>query len=204
MAARRVDPERVAWKREQIIVEAGRLFSRQGYERTSVADIARAVGVSQASIFYYFTDKAALFRAIFERDLPVAEALIARHADAEEPVPAILDVLSELAKDAADPGASGMVVELLRRVEHDPALIAVVMRTAEVLTGGLAALIARGISDGDIDAALDPVETATWLQAIVDATYLNARPGYSPLPELQRTVLGYLTPRTQHGAEPHD
>ncbi|HLT68072.1 MAG TPA: helix-turn-helix domain-containing protein, partial [Microbacterium sp.] len=75
MAARRVDPERVAWKREQIIVEAGRLFSRQGYERTSVADIARAVGVSQASIFYYFTDKAALFRAIFERDLPVAEAL---------------------------------------------------------------------------------------------------------------------------------
>src|SRR5690606_40194956 len=50
-----------------------------------------------------------------------------------------------------------------------------------------------------IDAALDPVETATWLQAIVDATYLNARPGYSPLPELQRTVLGYLTPRTQQG-----
>ena len=204
MVARRVDPERVARKREQITVEAGRLFSTQGYERTSVADIARAVGVSQAGIFYYFTDKAALFRAIFERDLPAAEALIARHADAERPVPAILDVLGELAADAADPGASGMVVELLRRVEHDPALVAVVTRTAEVLTGGLAALIARGIADGDIDAALDPVETATWLQAIVDATYLNARPGHSPLPELRRTVLGYLAPRTRQGDEAHD
>ena len=202
--ARRVDPERVARKREQITVEAGRLFSTQGYERTSVADIARVVGVSQASIFYYFNDKAALFRAIFERDLPAAEALIARHADAEAPVPAILDVLSELAKDAADPGASGMVVELLRRVEHDPVLIAMVMRTAEVLTDGLAALIARGISDGDVDPGLDPVETATWLQVIVDATYLNARAGSSPLPELRRTVLGYLTPRMQRGAEPHD
>jgi AcrR family transcriptional regulator len=204
MAARRVDPERVARKREQITVEAGRLFATQGYDRTSVADIARAVGVSQASVFYYFTDKAALFRAIFERDLPAAEALIARHVDAEEPVQAILGVLGGLAEDAADPGASGMVVELLRRVEHDPALIAVVTRTAEVLTGGLAALIARGIADGDIDAALDPVETATWLQAIVDATYLNARPGRSPLPELRRTVLGYLAPHTQHGGELHD
>jgi AcrR family transcriptional regulator len=204
MAARRVDPERVARKREQIVVEAGRLFSTQGYERTSVTNIARAAGISQASVFYYFTDKAALFRAIFERDLPAAEALIARQSDAEKPVPAILNVLGELAKDAADPGASGMVVELLRRVEHDPALIEVVARTGKVLTDGLAALIARGIADGTVDAALDPVETATWLQAIVDATYLNARPGYSPAPELRRTVLGYLAPRTQQGEESHD
>lgn len=202
--ARRIDPERVARKQEQIVVEAGRLFSTQGYERTSVADIARAVGISQASVFYYFTDKAALFRAVFERDLPVAEALIARHIDAEEPVPAILDVLDDLAKDAADPGASGMVVELLRRVEHDPALIAVVMRTSEVLTSGLAALIARGIADGVVDAALDPVETAIWLQAIVDAAYLNARPGYSPLPELRRTVLGYLAVCTSQEERSHD
>lgn len=204
MAARRVDPERVARKREQIATEAGRLFSTQGYERTSVANIAQAVGISQASIFYYFTDKAALFRAIFERDLPAAEALIARQSDAEKPVPAILDVLDELAKDAANPSASGMVVELLRRVEHDPALISVVERTGKVLTDGLAALIARGITDGAIDAALDPVETATWLQAIVDASYLNARPGYSPVPELRRTVLGYLAAHTQQGEEPHD
>lgn len=191
--ARRADPERIAQKREQIAAQAGRLFAVQGYERTSVAEIARAVGTSPASVFYYFNDKAALFRAVFERDLPAAEALIARHANTEEPVAALLDVLSELAKDAADPSASGMLVELLRRAEHDPDLIAVVRRTAEVVRDGLAALIVRGIDDGDIDPTLDPIQTATWLQAIVDATYLNARPGYSPLPELRRTALGYLT-----------
>ncbi|MGN7210237.1 MULTISPECIES: TetR/AcrR family transcriptional regulator [Brachybacterium] len=202
--ARRADQERIAQKREQIAAQAGRLFAAQGYERTSVAEIATAVGISPASVFYYFNDKAALFRAVFERDLPAAEALIARHADAKEPVSAILDVLGELAKDAIDPGASGMLVELLRRAEHDPDLIAVVGRTSEVVRDGLAALIVRGIDDGDIDPALDPIQTATWLQAIVDATYLNARPGYSPLPELRRTAMGYLTTFPSQGVDHRD
>lgn len=202
--ARRADQERIAQKREQIAAQAGRLFAAQGYERTSVAEIATAVGISPASVFYYFKDKAALFRAVFERDLPAAETLIARHADAKEPVSAILDVLGELAKDAIDPGASGMLVELLRRAEHDPDLIAVVGRTSEVVRDGLAVLIERGIDDGDIDPALDPIQTATWLQAIVDATYLNTRPGYSPLPELRRTALGYLTTFPSQGVDHRD
>ncbi|AXK87898.1 TetR/AcrR family transcriptional regulator [Nocardia farcinica] len=199
VSVRRVDPERVARKREQIVVEAARLFGTRGYERTSVADIARAAGVSAASVFYYFTDKAAVFRAVFERDLPVVESLIAKHVHSRTPVPAIFEVVDELAKDAADASAPGMVVELLRRAEHDPELVAVVAQTAEVVTGGLAALIARGIADGEIDAELDPVETARWLQAIVDAAYLNARSGYSPLPELRRTVLRYLGAHERQG-----
>lgn len=181
-------------KREQIAVEAGRLFAAQGYDRTSVAEVAKAVGTSPASVFYYFEDKASLFRAVFERDLPTAEALIARHGAGPDSVAAILDILDALTQDAADPSASGMLIELLRRVGDDPELLAVVGRTADVLGEGLAALIARGIADGAIDANLDATETATWLLAIVDATYLNARPGHSPHTELHRTVLGYLEP----------
>jgi AcrR family transcriptional regulator len=75
--AGRADPDRIARKRERIAVEAGRLFGTQGYDRTSVAQVAAAVGTSPVSLFYYFTDKAALFRAVFERDLPTAQALIA-------------------------------------------------------------------------------------------------------------------------------
>ncbi|WP_168700877.1 TetR/AcrR family transcriptional regulator [Gordonia paraffinivorans] len=203
MVPRRADPERIAQKREQIAVEAGRLFAAQGYDRTSVAEVAKAVGTSPASVFYYFEDKASLFRAVFERDLPAAEALIARHAEAPDPVTAILDVLDALARDAADPSASGMLIELLRRAGDDPELLAVVGRTANVLREGLAALISRGITEGAIDPDLDATETAAWLQAIVDATYLNARPGHSPHIELHRTVLGYLNPPQGRQEEPN-
>lgn len=203
MVPRRADPERIAQKREQIAVEAGRLFAAQGYDRTSVAEVAKAVGTSPASVFYYFEDKASLFRAVFERDLPAAEALIARHVEAPDPVTAILDVLDALARDAADPSASGMLIELLRRAGDDPELLAVVERTANVLREGLAALISRGITEGAIDPDLDATETAAWLQAIVDATYLNARPGHSPHIELHRTVLGYLNPPQGRQEEPN-
>lgn len=203
MVPRRADPERIAQKREQIAVEAGRLFAAQGYDRTSVAEVAKAVGTSPASVFYYFEDKASLFRAVFERDLPAAEALIARHVEAPDPVTAILDVLDALARDAADPSASGMLIELLRRAGDDPELLAVVGRTANVLREGLAALISRGIAEGAIDPDLDATETAAWLQAIVDATYLNARPGHSPHIELHRTVLGYLNPPQGRQEEPN-
>lgn len=203
MVPRRADPERIAQKREQIAVEAGRLFAAQGYDRTSVAEVAKAVGTSPASVFYYFEDKASLFRAVFERDLPAAEALIARHVEAPDPVAAILDVLDALARDAADPSASGMLIELLRRAGDDPELLAVVGRTANVLREGLAALISRGITEGAIDPDLDATETAAWLQAIVDATYLNARPGHSPHIELHRTVLGYLNPPQGRQEEPN-
>lgn len=203
MVPRRADPERIAQKREQIAVEAGRLFAAQGYDRTSVAEVAKAVGTSPASVFYYFEDKASLFRAVFERDLPAAEALIARHVKAPDPVTAILDVLDALVRDAADPSASGMLIELLRRAGDDPKLLAVVGRTANVLREGLAALISRGITEGAIDPDLDATETAAWLQVIVDATYLNARPGHSPHIELHRTVLGYLNPPQGRQEEPN-
>lgn len=201
--SRRADPERIAQKREQIAAHAGRLFAAQGYDRTSVAAVAKAAGTSPASVFYYFEDKASLFRAVFERDLPAAQELIARHAEPTDPVAAILDVLDALSRDAADPSASGMLVELLRRVGDDEELVAVVERTTSVLRKGLAELISRGIAGGSIDPELDATEAATWLLAVVDATYLNARPGHSPHIELRRTVLGYLSPPRAPREEGH-
>ncbi|WP_156755961.1 TetR/AcrR family transcriptional regulator [Actinokineospora pegani] len=192
--ARKADPERIARQREVIIKAAALLFGTRGFERTTVAEVARAAGLSSGSVFYYFADKNALFRAVFEYDLPVVEALIARHADAADPVAAVLDVVAELGADAAVPEASGLLVEVLRRIDQDPELLAVVERAETTIRTGLIRLIQRGIDAGTVDRALDPVETAAWLQAVVDAAYLNARPGRSPVPELRRTASTYLAP----------
>jgi len=83
-------------------------------------DIANAAGISSGSVFYYFPDKRAVFRAVFERDLPLSRELVARYAPAGDVMAAILDLAGELAADARDPGAFGLVVELLRQVDHDP------------------------------------------------------------------------------------
>lgn len=44
-------------REEQAIAAAARVFARKGYARTSTGDIADALGIRQASLYYYFSSK---------------------------------------------------------------------------------------------------------------------------------------------------
>jgi TetR/AcrR family transcriptional regulator len=54
-------------RREEILDEATRLFAERGYEGASMADLADAVGMRKASLFYHFASKEVLYAAVFER-----------------------------------------------------------------------------------------------------------------------------------------
>lgn len=195
--ARTPDPERAAARRDAILRSAAELFAERGFEGTSAAEIAKAAGLSSGSVFYYFPDKRAVFRALFEQDLPAARELVARHADGEDPVASILAMVDALAAEAVDPLAPGNVVELLRQVGKDPELARIITETAQVQHEGFAALVDRGIRTGAIDPALDPREAARWIQIVIDGAFLNADPDHDPRPMLRRVITRFLAP-------PHD
>lgn len=50
--------------REAILAAAGHLFTGKGYERTTIADVAREAGVAVGSVYRHFTDKADLLYAV--------------------------------------------------------------------------------------------------------------------------------------------
>lgn len=50
--------------REQIVVAAGEHFSRYGYDKTTVSDLAKAIGFSKAYIYKFFDSKQAIGEAI--------------------------------------------------------------------------------------------------------------------------------------------
>jgi AcrR family transcriptional regulator len=50
--------------RERILNAAADLFARCGYENSSIADLAAALGVSKAAIYHYYTTKQAIYDAI--------------------------------------------------------------------------------------------------------------------------------------------
>ncbi len=66
--------------RERILVEAERLFRHYGYSKTTVADIARELGMSSANVYRFFASKAAINEAITERMLSARVAETARIA----------------------------------------------------------------------------------------------------------------------------
>jgi len=56
--------ENAARLRQQIIAAAGEHFSRYGYDKTTVSDLAREIGFSKAYIYKFFGSKQAIGEAI--------------------------------------------------------------------------------------------------------------------------------------------
>jgi AcrR family transcriptional regulator len=58
-------------RKDRIIEVASNLFLQQGYEATSVRQIADEVGVTEAALYYHFKDgKAELLQAVFACHMP--------------------------------------------------------------------------------------------------------------------------------------
>ena len=55
--------------REQIVEAAGEHFSHYGYEKTTVSDLAKAIGFSKAYIYKFFDSKQAIGEAICAKTL---------------------------------------------------------------------------------------------------------------------------------------
>ena len=62
-------------KRESILRAATRVFARNGYFNSKVADIARAAGVADGTVYLYFRSKEEILHSIFDRNM--AEAIAA-------------------------------------------------------------------------------------------------------------------------------
>jgi AcrR family transcriptional regulator len=62
--------------REQIVEAAGEHFSHYGYEKTTVSDLAKAIGFSKAYIYKFFDSKQAIGEAICSKTLSAIVATV--------------------------------------------------------------------------------------------------------------------------------
>src|SRR5262245_53773499 len=73
--ARKPSRNGTAGKRELILRAAMRVFARNGYFNSKVADIARAAGVADGTVYLYFKSKEEILHSIFDQNM--AEAIAA-------------------------------------------------------------------------------------------------------------------------------
>ena len=80
--------------RERILAAALQLFAGQGYAGSSIRDIAEAVGVTKAALYYHFRSKEEILDALTEPIVAELEALVARAET--RPAPPATELLGTL------------------------------------------------------------------------------------------------------------
>ncbi|MEJ5307819.1 MAG: TetR/AcrR family transcriptional regulator [candidate division WOR-3 bacterium] len=55
--------------KEEILKKANQIFAKYGYEKTTMDDIAKAVGKKKGALYYYFRTKEDVFVEVIEREI---------------------------------------------------------------------------------------------------------------------------------------
>ena len=146
----------------RILDEAAALFVTHGYHGLSMRQIAEAVGVSKAGLYYHFEDKEALFLAILLHHIARVGELVdearAEGGGARDQVRRLLtQILSHMRGSQrfirlAEQDAASLSPESLQRMHA---------AYRERFTGPIEAMLASGVASGELR-SLDPRQ-ATWL-----------------------------------------
>lgn len=73
-----------AGARGRLLKEAARLFRDKGYERTTVRDLAAAVGIQSGSLFHHFRTKEEILKAVMVETIRLNTAIMQRTMEAAD------------------------------------------------------------------------------------------------------------------------
>jgi len=162
-------------RREQIIRAADEHFRRYGYNKTTVADLAKAIGVSGAYVYRFFESKQAIGEAVCSMTLGRIDAHLMEIAN--DPQAKATNRLRALYRCLAEKGIELFFKE---RKLHDLVLAAVEGRWSSVMQHKAAMIEAarRIVSDGR---ASGEFERKTPLDEICIAVFETLEPFAHPM-----------------------
>jgi AcrR family transcriptional regulator len=160
--------------REQIVVAAEQHFSRYGYEKTAVSDLAKSIGFSKAYIYKFFDSKQAIGEAICSKTL---SAIIAAVEEAVAGAPTATEKFRRMFKALTTTAVSLFFndrklydIAASSAAEGWPSARAYAQRIRQVLM----AVVREGRESGEF-------ERKTPLDETVHAIYLVMLPFVNPL-----------------------
>lgn len=163
-------------RRQQILAAALRCFSRDGFHNTTTADIVRESGVSQGTLYLYFTTKEDMVVALAD-DRHQSEAFLNALAQSEQdPVRGLLTLIELHGRGLTEPrrldarrvGVQGWAESL-----RSPRIHASVVGGMALVREAIGQLIERGQRTGQIRPEVDPDGVARTLIATFQGLVLQ-------------------------------
>ncbi len=181
-------------RREHILRAATRCFDREGFHRTTIADVRREAAVSTGAIYTYFRNKEAIIRALLQNAQRTRRAQLedaARHADARKSERAVLLQWAERPFTAEGAHLARLNVNLWAEALRDSAVAGLARQSltnaaetvAEVVAREMVPRKAAGSSARDLASVLVAIHLGLEVQRAVGVK-LDARGILSVLEEL--------------------
>jgi AcrR family transcriptional regulator len=160
--------------RDQIVAAATEHFSRYGYEKTTVSDLAKTIGFSKAYIYKFFESKQAIGEAISANCMSKIEAeVIAAISGTDQPpekLRRMFKALTEASLRLLFQDRKLYEIAMSAVTERWPSVLAYEERIQKLLRD----VLQEGRQSGDF-------ERKTPLDETVMAIYLVMRPYFNPL-----------------------
>lgn len=184
--------------RQQILDAALRLFSERGFSRTTVRDIARAAGITDAAIYYHFESKQELLEALVEERGFLTSLQNLERVEAQMPLDEMVLWMAASAVNLMDANRDFLRLITIEGLGGDDAALAQYSRLLDLWEDALTTVLKRyedqGLLGGDNADDLARHIIYTILMAFQDS--LLGRHGFSgPTPEQRQDALrGFLGP----------
>ncbi len=152
------------------------LFSQNGYDATSVAEICTLAQVSKGAFYYHFPSKQALFLALMETWLASSVDLFMAVGESADSVPEALDNMAAISGGlfAALEGGFPILLEFWTQASRHPAIWQKAVEPYQRYLHYFTGMIQAGIDEGAFSQVLDPEDAARTLMSVVMGLLLQA------------------------------
>lgn len=134
----------------EILRESAKLFAANGYDGTSVQDIASAVGIKKASIYHFFADKAEIHSTIVVASITRLAALVEERQRGSRTAAGKVEAFARAhAQHISESAPFYFTAALGYREIRDPDAKAKVQRMRDGYEETLRAIIRAGIESGE-------------------------------------------------------
>lgn len=168
----KVTDQHRAARREQILDAAMRCAARDGFHKTTMAQVIAESGLSAGAVYGYYKGKTALIEALAERSFSAFADALGEVATAPGPVTidgafaAVVERVDAVVAKTRG-GLGKMAVHTWSEAARDDAVAAIVRRNMDGLHQGWVRVLARAESDGTIRPGIDHDRMARALMGLM-------------------------------------
>jgi AcrR family transcriptional regulator len=160
--------------RKQILDASLRLFSEKGFARTSVRDIAREAGITDAAIYYHFASKRELFEALFEERGITSALSDLEHATITEPPVETLTAIAVAAQGIMHRNKDFMKVLFSEAMSEDAIATDEYRIVTERWRNAQVRIVREFIDKGELPASIDVDFAARQLVVLSVGPFIDA------------------------------